>query len=49
MYYRLNGAGLVRRDGDRVLPSRQLYADFFRRRLQSQASDWFGGLFSQVH
>ena len=33
LLHRLQGAGLVRRDGDRVQLSRQLYADFFRSRL----------------
>jgi hypothetical protein len=29
-FYRLHGAGLVREDGDRVVPSNELYARFFR-------------------
>jgi hypothetical protein len=49
MFYRLSGAGLVRREGDRVLPSRQLYADFFRRRLQPSTFGWLGALLSQAH
>jgi hypothetical protein len=31
--YRLQGAGLVRRSGNQVLPRFQLYADFFGKRL----------------
>lgn len=33
MYYRLSGAGLVRREGSAVVPRCRLYADFFRERL----------------
>jgi hypothetical protein len=33
LYYRLNGAGLVRQEGSRVLPRCRLYAEFFRDRL----------------
>jgi hypothetical protein len=33
VFFRLRGAGLVRRDGDRVLPRCQLYARFFSRHL----------------
>jgi len=29
-FYRLHSAGLVRKDGDRIIPTNQLYADFFR-------------------
>jgi hypothetical protein len=29
-FYRLEGAGLVRRDNDRIVPANQVYADFFR-------------------
>ncbi len=29
-FYRLEGAGLVRREGPRIVPSNQIYADFFR-------------------
>ena len=29
-FYRLEGAGLVRRMGDRIVPANQIYADFFR-------------------
>ncbi|MEM9435306.1 MAG: AAA-like domain-containing protein [Pseudomonadota bacterium] len=32
-YFRLEGAGLVRRDGDRVVPANLLYARFFKRVL----------------
>lgn len=30
-FYRLEGAGLVRRDNDRIVPTNQIYADFFLR------------------
>jgi AAA domain-containing protein len=33
VFFRLRGAGLVRREGRAVLPRCQLYADFFRERL----------------
>ena len=33
IFFRLRGAGLVRREGRAVLPRCQLYADFFRERL----------------
>ena len=33
VFFRLRGAGLVRREGRTVLPRCQLYADFFRERL----------------
>lgn len=29
-FYRLEGAGLVRRDGGRIVPANQIYANFFR-------------------
>jgi hypothetical protein len=32
-FFRLRGAGLVRREGDQVVPRCQLYADYFRERL----------------
>jgi hypothetical protein len=34
MFWRLRGAGLVRRDGSQILPRCQLYADYFRERLR---------------
>jgi hypothetical protein len=42
IYYRLNGAGLVHRaeQRGRVLPSRQLYAEFFSSRLKSKPAWW---------
>ena len=33
IFFRLRGAGLVRREGRAVLPRCQLYADYFRERL----------------
>jgi hypothetical protein len=45
MFYQLNGAGLVRRKGEHVRPSRQLYADFLRSRLQPRPVWPFGALF----
>ncbi len=33
MYFRLHGAGLIRREADRVVPRCQVYADFFREHL----------------
>lgn len=33
LYFRLRGAGLVRREGQKVYPRCQLYADFFQERL----------------
>jgi hypothetical protein len=33
LYYRLFGAGLVQRDGDRVNPANLLYARYFRKAL----------------
>lgn len=33
LFFRLRGAGLVRREGPKVYPRCQLYADFFRERL----------------
>jgi hypothetical protein len=33
LYYRLYGAGLVRRDGDRMNPANLLYARYFRSAL----------------
>ena len=35
IFFRLRGAGLVRREGRAVLPRCQLYADYFRERLNS--------------
>jgi hypothetical protein len=32
-YYRLNGAGILTKDGDRVVPANLLYARFFKRML----------------
>ena len=33
LYYRLFGAGLVRRDGDQINPANVLYARYFRKAL----------------
>ena len=35
LFFRLRGAGLIRREGRKVLPRCQLYADYFRERLDS--------------
>jgi hypothetical protein len=35
VFFRLRGAGLVRREGGAVLPRCQLYADYFRERLHA--------------
>ena len=33
IFFQLRGAGLVKRIGDKVIPRNQLYADYFRKRL----------------
>ena len=35
LYWRLRGAGLVRREGNNVMPRCKLYADYFRARLNA--------------
>lgn len=33
-YYRLRGAGLVNKDGERIVPANLVYARFFKKLLQ---------------